>query len=382
MPFAHTPLRSHLMRALLSLSVLSVLFACAPLSDDPAQPGPSAHADLGPHHSGFDASLDAWVAPTLDEGVERPTDPDDGVPPRQDATADAALDPDLGPQGTILNIATYNVRRHFDAECQSGRCGPNDFEYQPSQTNFLRRVEEIARGIYALNADVVLLQEVENRAALDPIANMLNTLGRSYQVVLVPEVGGAGSMNIGVLARGQMTRMLRHEANTELQLPNNNRRTTFTREFLELELNIDGQRVIVFNAHFRSKVNDDPGRRLAEARAAREIILARAAADPDALIVFGGDLNDTPDSEPVQDLIGDGELQRLAQVLGDDDYTLEYEGQLIAIDHLFQAQNRTAIEFISDSPTIFRGREGPGYAGSDHAALRASFLFPLSEEAH
>ena len=84
--------------------------------------------------------------------------------------------------------------------------------------------------------------------------------------------------------------------------------TYFEREFLEVHFEFGSSRLIVFNAHFRSKrPPDDPGQRLAEASAAREIILERAASFPDALIVFGGDLNDLPGSAPLNAL-EDGDL--------------------------------------------------------------------------
>lgn len=65
-------------------------------------------------------------------------------------------------------------------------------------------------------------------------------------------------------------------------------RTSFSRELLEVHTTVEGEaRVIFFSAHFRSKSNDDPGRRLAEARATRVILGDVATANPDALVVYG-----------------------------------------------------------------------------------------------
>jgi predicted extracellular nuclease len=133
---------------------------------------------------------------------------------------------------------------------------------------------------------------------------------------------------------------------------------------------------VAFAAHFRSKLNDDPGRRQAEARAARDIVRASAAANRNALVVMAGDLNDTPDSPPLQDLMAGGHLLRVAEELGDQDYTYDYLGDLTAIDHVLLATEATGAEFLPGTATIFRGRNTTGFGGSDHAAVRATFLFP------
>ena len=88
--------------------------------------------------------------------------------------------------------------------------------------------------------------------------------------------------------------------------------TTFSRELLEVHVTKAGRAIIFFAAHFRSKSNDDPGRRLAEAQATRRIVDAVAAANPRALVVLGGDLNDTPGSPPLDALTGNGGLLRAA----------------------------------------------------------------------
>jgi hypothetical protein len=67
-----------------------------------------------------------------------------------------------------------------------------------------------------------------------------------------------------------------------------------------------------YAAHFKAKSGDDPPRRLAEAQASSRIVNEVALRLPDAVVLLGGDLNDTPGSPPLDALVVDGGLQRLA----------------------------------------------------------------------
>jgi endonuclease/exonuclease/phosphatase family metal-dependent hydrolase len=133
-----------------------------------------------------------------------------------------------------------------------------------------------------------------------------------------------------------------------------------------------GRRVVAFAAHFRSMSQDDPGRRLAEAQAARGIVLATAQEFPDALVVLGGDLNDMPGSPTLQALEADDLLVRVGHELPPDYLaTYWYRGMPNAIDHLYLP---AALEsrYRAGSVEVLGG-SGVGWGGSDHAALRAVF---------
>lgn len=364
---------------LLACWVVLGLSGCLQRGGDPAEgfdARPDARADAG----GPDGETRDEVGPgdlgePDDLGAsadgDRPTDL--GV---VDLAVDAAPPPDLGPPGRTVKVATFNVRRLFDTVCDSGRCGPDDFEYLPSRTDFLRKVEDVARGVVALDADVVMLQEVETQAALEAVVDLLRTLGEPYPVAVLGELGEAGSVDVAVLARGRLVRAVRHRDDADLRRPADGSRTSFAREFLEVEVDFEGDRVVAFSTHFRSKINDDPGRRQAEARAARDIVRARAGAQRDALVVLGGDLNDTPDSPPLRDLTEGGHLVRVAAELAPDDYTYDFNGQLDALDHLLVATEARGGAFVTGTAEVLRGRNGVGFAGSDHAAVRAAFFMP------
>lgn len=308
----------------------------------------------------------ALVALGCSCGIFAPTDPTTSDGAGSDSEpGDSELPP---PDPSDLAIATFNVWRFFDTVCDSGECYGGDYEDAPTLSQFEYKADAIAEGIVGMQADVVILQEVETRTCLDALTERL---GDTYPTAILGEIGYAASVDVAVLSRFPLVEVRRH-ADVPLQRPSGGE-TWFSREFLEVHLDAEGHPLIVFAAHFKAKVDDDPERRLAEATRAREIIDAVAAANPDALIVLGGDLNDTPDSPPLQALLAGGAMTRVADELVPDDWTYSYQGAKQAIDHLLLSTAATGGQHIPGSTLVFRGGGSDGYGGSDHSALRASF---------
>lgn len=268
------------------------------------------------------------------------------------------------PKGFEIRVATWNVRRFFDTVCDSGNCEGDDFEALPDEAAFEARADEIAEAIRAFEADVVLLQEIESQACMDALEARLGDL---FDVFILGETRLAGSVDTAVLARGRHVETITHRQEP-LALPDGSV-TRFSREFLEVHLSIESRPVVVFSSHFKSKNNDDPQHRLAEAVGAREIVLSTADAERDALIVMGGDLNDTPESAPLQALMDGGRLVRVAEELGPDSWTHVFRGNIVAIDHLMLVNGRGG--HVPDSSLILR--DGAGFGGSDHYPLMSTF---------
>jgi len=300
-------------------------------------------------------------------GIFAPIDPSAGG---ESSTGASEEGPDLPPPDpSDLAIATFNVRRFFDPVCDSGQCSAGDYEEVPTQKQFEYKADTVAEAIAGLQADVVILAEVETQTCLDALVERLGA--DTFPTAVLGETGFAASVDVAVLSRFKTVEVRRH-ADVPLQRPSGGQ-TWFSREFLEVRLDAEGHQLIVFAAHFKAKIDDDPERRLAEATRARQIIDAVATANPDALIVLGGDLNDTPDSPPLTILLGDDGMQRVAAELVPEDWTYSYQGVHQAIDHLLLALDATGGQHIKGSTRVFRGEGSGGYGGSDHAALRASF---------
>lgn len=293
--------------------------------------------------------------------VVLPPNPDAGTP------TDPGLSLEPPPEGA-LRIAAFNVKRFFDTVCDSGGCGGSNYEELPSPEQFAARADQLAAAISALKAGVVLVEEVETQACLDALRTRLP----DFPHAVLGETGTAASVDVGVLSRHPITSTRRHRDSTVLTRPDGSS-TTFAREFLEVHLDVGGAKVVVFPAHFRSKSNDDPGRRLAEAQAARDILTAVAAANPGALVVLGGDLNDTPGSPPLNALEEGGALLRVARDLpAEQTGTYQYSGVWQALDHLYVTRESSS-RYLPASFRAVRDAYARGLGGSDHAAVLADF---------
>jgi endonuclease/exonuclease/phosphatase family metal-dependent hydrolase len=270
-----------------------------------------------------------------------------------------------------VRIATFNVHRFFDTVCDSGVCGGGAFEALPSQTQFDARAEELAAALIDLDADIILLQEVESQTCLDAL---ISRSAGTFPFAVLGEIGTPGSVDVAVLSRVEMLGIERHRQNP-LQLADG-RTSTFSRELLEVHFDVQGVRVIVYAAHFRSKVDDDPLRRLAEAETASKLASLSAEEFPGALVVLGGDLNDIPGSPPINAIEEQG-LLRVAADLGAGAATFNFQGNKQAIDHLMLVPGLGG-EYIAGSAFVIEPG-ATGYANSDHSALFADFRLAIPQ---
>jgi endonuclease/exonuclease/phosphatase family metal-dependent hydrolase len=319
----------------------------APAPTDAFDPIDAGAADSGASVDSPAAAVDATDATDATEAADAP----------------AASDP------SRLRVATFNVHRFFDPTCDSGRCAAGDYEVLPSPEAFAQRAREIARAIERLDADVVLLQEVETAASLRAIAERL---GPGWPTAVLGEIGTPASVDVAVVSRDPL-RAVRTHRDRALQRPDGTR-TVFSRELLEVEFDHAGHTVIAFAAHLRSMVDDDPGRRLAEAQTAREIVGARARERPEALLLLGGDLNDVPGSPTLAALESDGALERATAGRSDEAIaTYLFRGAALALDHVFRARDGAGAVVAAEVEVRWDAQPARGYGGSDHASLRAVY---------
>lgn len=283
-------------------------------------------------------------------------------------------DPSTTRRPGVLRLGHLNVRRYFDTTCDSGRCESGGFEEVLTEAEFEARTTELAQGLARLEADVITLAEVENQNCLDALQAKLKSAGLEYPVGYLADIGVAGSMNVGVLARGKLDSVKTYRKDTPLTRDDGTK-TQFTRELPEVHLTLGSNSVITFAAHFRSKAEDDPGRRLAEAKATREIMLAAATANTGAVVLLGADLNDVPGSDTLEAMEEGGALVRVAKDLPEASQgTYTFGGQRQAIDHIYTTASR-ATAYVAKSATVLRDGNS-GFAGSDHASIYADFNLP------
>lgn len=291
-----------------------------------------------------------------------------------DSGTGADSSPDLGRPTLKVRFATFNTGRFFDTNCDSGVCDAGDFEALPSPAEFGFKADQITTAIQTLDADVVLLQELETQDCLDALTDR----NPDYTVSVLGEMGTNASVDVALMARSAThVETRRHRADTALMLSTGQTKQ-FAREFLEVHLDRDGERIIAFVAHFKAKRSDDPAWRLAEAIAARDIVLQRMQEYPQALIVLGGDLNDTPGSPPLDALLEGGDIERVTEDANQDDiWTFRYFSDNIAIDHLLLGDTPGG-NYVPGTSEVVRDQSG-GLGGSDHAALAADFSIFLDD---
>lgn len=205
------------------------------------------------------------------------------------------------------------------------------------------KLRAVARGIEALEADVVVLEEVEDQALLDRLAE-----SAGYPTALLVEGRDPRGIDVAVLSRVPLRGYRTHREEA-----------VFSRDCLEVHLEGPLAMVLLCN-HFKSRLhqghNQDERRR---AQAERVLELAREQADQPVLVL--GDLNDEPDSwalEPLFANLSDG----LAGVPQRE--TFVHRGRAQALDHLLL--NGPLLPHFKSAEVL----RGEAYGTSDHWPVR------------
>jgi len=260
-------------------------------------------------------------------------------------------------------IATWNVHRFFDTVCDSGECGSGDYEEQPTQAEFDAQADDIAAGIKTINADVIMLEEVESELCMEALASRLGYSAKQW--IIVENRYREGDVYTAIMTKGTIV--------SQKEYPKTDS-GYFSRPLLQATINY-GSEFIVFAAHFKSQSNDNPQLRLAEAEKTHDIVTDVALENLSTLVVLGGDLNDVPGSDPLNALLDDGDLLRVAEELGHPGDATYWYKQAITIDHLLMS-TRAGGTFLPGSAKIFKnGNTQYKFKDSDHAAVRAAFAF-------
>lgn len=195
--------------------------------------------------------------------------------------------------GEPLSVLSYNVQNLFDAAEQGAEY--DDFRAgRWDAARYAERLTQIAAVLRAAppgGADVVALQEVENRAAALDLRDRLRGLRYRYAVAFPNDGADLGlTLTPVVLSRVPVLRVRLH------QVWHDGR---YLRPIVEVALDAGGGRPLyLFNNHWKSKLGGaeqtEPARRAAAAvLAARLRELQRA--DPAADVLVAGDLNEDVD---------------------------------------------------------------------------------------
>lgn len=220
-------------------------------------------------------------------------------------------------------IASFNVEFLFDGEGDEGQA---DFPWKGNPALAREHRDEIGVAIRALDADVVLMPEVENLGVLQMlIAESLADLG--YTPHLVPGQDSFTGQNLGLLSRIPVDTLGRTDERTAVGVTD---RQYGVSKNVWARMTIDGMPVTLVGVHFLAQP-DNPERRPqreAQAEVIRRLVAREIAAGREVVVL--GDFNDLDDlvldrrgSVPISNVMatvkraGDDPADDLVNVIGD-----------------------------------------------------------------
>lgn len=277
------------------------------------------------------------------------------------------------PPGQLV-IGSYNALNLFDNYDDPYR----DDEGTPAKPR--EQMENLAASIEALNADVLAMEEVENRDYLERFVDVfLPDMG--YDNVVLFEGNDGRGIDVALLSRVPVgpVRSYRH-----LRFPGPNGEGTmrFQRDVLAVTLEPEGGPPLeVWVVHLKSKrgsgeggVDETEPIRLAEAKEIRQLLDQELAKDPQARIIVTGDFNDTFDSKSIQTIVGSGPTALWSAMtdLGPHPAVVSYNEEPFrsVIDHML-CTPAMHDRFVKGSFHVPQGSVDA--TGSDHNPIVATF---------
>ena len=213
------------------------------------------------------------------------------------------LEPRSDASSPALRVATWNVHDLFDEIDRTESPGDLDTVLSPSAVE--EKLARLGAVLRRVDADVVVLQEVETLALLERLAAG-PLAGAGYAAHLVDGRDPRG-IDVGVLARVPVRRYASH---LEDRAPDGTR--PWSRDLVEVHLERAGREVVLLGAHLVSRLDPaDDGRRRLQAAALRGVLDGVRAAGATRLVLALGDLNDEAGSQALAPLLADGGLEDL-----------------------------------------------------------------------
>ncbi len=193
-----------------------------------------------------------------------------------------------------------------------------------------------ARVIAESNPDILILIEVESRPTFRHFNEQVleAKFGISYPHYMVIDGNDGRGIDVGIASRFPIRDIRSHVddqyRDVEGQSPTDTRQV-FSRDCPEFEILLPGgQSLIVLPNHLKSKRNstfstngeEDEATKRRRVQARRAFAIATAALGRSGLVLVAGDLNDTPDSGPIGEILKGG----FADVMDHPDYPKDRPG--------------------------------------------------------
>ena len=213
-----------------------------------------------------------------------------------------------------LTIATYNVENYGPANRMIEVGYRKDYPKPEAEKHALRRV------IRALDADVLVLQEMGGAPYLEELRRDLKTEGLDYPHRAIA-AGPDEERQVAVLSKRPLLRVTTH---ADLEFAYLGGKERVKRGVLEATVAVGGIEVTLFGVHLKSRYTDRPddpqsaARRAGEAMAVRDLVLRRFPRPAEGRFVILGDCNDGRTSRALSYLQKRGRTT-IAHLLGAED---------------------------------------------------------------
>ena len=175
-------------------------------------------------------------------------------------------------------------------------------------------VENTARVIAEVNADILCVVEAESRTALREFSETLlpRVQGQPYENIMLIDGNDARGIDLGLMTRtGYDIGLMRSHVCAE-----GSNRKVFSRDCPEYAVHTPrGERIWCLLNHFKSKGCGRPGENDAQRRMQAQQVASyyrRLRSEGEELVVVMGDLNDTPGSEPLVPLLEETDLEDIS----------------------------------------------------------------------
>lgn len=218
----------------------------------------------------------------------------------------AGCGPALGPErppvraADVVRVATWNAHDVFDEVDRTAP--PGDLDTVPPPAEVEAKLEAVAAVLRRVDADVVLLEEIEDVSILRRLAARAG-----YPEARLVEGWDPRGIDVAALSRIPVDAYVSHLG--ELDAAG---RRIWPRDCVEVHARTAGRPVVVVGSHLSSGRSDDGTRRVIQAARLRAIADGVRRARPGALVLAGGDLNDGPQSAALAPLLGDGAWREVA----------------------------------------------------------------------
>jgi predicted extracellular nuclease len=216
----------------------------------------------------------------------------------------------------VGSIGFYNLENLFDT-IDSPTTNDADFlpqgrllwdtpKYISKQAHMAHVISMLATELTPDGVAILGVAEVENRKVLEDLVSQADLKARNYQIVHYDSPDERG-IDVGLLYQPKYFKVLGSKALPVVLKDPKTGNQDFTRDVLYVAGEFDGEPIHVMVGHWPSRRGGESGSAWMRAAAAS---VARHAADslrtlnPDAKIIFMGDLNDDPTDKSLTKVLG------------------------------------------------------------------------------